>query len=155
MGKAVLKIERKSPGEIKEMLKTNPDFLLATRLNMVYHVARGHSSREVAEWYGVSFKQVVNWVHRFEQSGIKGLENRSGRGRKSYLTDGDLNEIRAMVLQKSPVDFGINAQKWSGPIILRVIKERFEVDYKPSQSYKLIERMGLQFQKGKGVIVKE
>lgn len=155
MGKAVLKIERKSPGEIKEMLKTNPDFLLATRLNMVYHVARGHSSREVAEWYGVSFKQVVNWVHRFEQSGIKGLENRSGRGRKSYLTDGDLDEIRAMVLQKSPVDFGINAKKWSGPIILRVIKERFEVDYKPSQSYKLIERMGLQFQKGKGVIVKE
>ena len=152
MGKPVLKIKSKNPEEIKGILKNNPEFLLATRLNMVYHVARGHSSREVAQWYGVSFKQVVNWVHRFEQSGIEGLENRSGRGRKSYLTDGDLNKIKVMVTEKSPVDFGVNAEKWSGPIILRVIKEQFKVNYKPSQSYKLIERMGLQFKKGKGVI---
>lgn len=155
MGKAVLKVKRKSPDEIKEILKTNPDFLLATRLNIVYHVAKGHSSREVAEWYDVSFKQVISWVHRFEEYGIEGLENRPGRGRKSYLTDGDLNEIRNMILQKKPIDFGINANKWSGPIILSLIKEQFKVDYKPTQSYKLIDRMGLKFKKGVGVIGKE
>jgi len=153
MGKPVLKINSKTPKEIAGILKNNADFLLATRLNMVYHVARGHSSREVASWYGVSFKQVVNWVHRFEQNGIEGLENRSGRGRKSYLTDQQMDKIRSIVLEKSPEDYGINAKKWSGPGILKVIKEQFGVDYKPSQSYKLIEKMGLVFKKGSGVTI--
>ena len=155
MGKPVLKIKSKTPEEIAGILKNNADFLLATRLNMVYHVARGHSSREVASWYGVSFKQVVNWVHRFEQNGVEGLENRSGRGRKSYLTDQQMGKIRSIVLEKSPEDYGINAKNWSGPGILKVIKEQFEVDYKPSQSYKLIEKMGLGFKKGSGVTIKE
>lgn len=60
MGKPVLIIKSKSSEEIKKMLNASPDFFLATRLNMVYHVAKGHSSREVAKWYGVSFKQVIN-----------------------------------------------------------------------------------------------
>src|SRR5665811_776271 len=38
----------------------------------------------------VSFKQVINWVHRFEESGLEGLENKDGRGRKSYITDDEL-----------------------------------------------------------------
>ncbi|PWJ48796.1 transposase, partial [Dyadobacter jejuensis] len=141
MGKPVLKISRKTPEEITEILKNNADFLLATRLNMVYHVSKGRSSREVASWYGVSFKQVINWVHRFEQNGVEGLESRSGRGRKSYLTDEQMDKVRRIVLDNSPGDFGINAKRWSGPGILKVIKEQFGVDYKPSQSYKLIDRM--------------
>ena len=154
MGKPVLKINRNNPEEIIEILKGNADFLLATRLNMIYHVAKGHSSREVASWYGVSFKQVVNWVHRFEQNGVQGLENRPGRGRKSYLTDQQMDKIRDIVLKKSPVDYGISAKKWSGSSILKVIKEKFDVDYKPSQSYKLIEKMGLAFIKGIGITAK-
>ncbi|PWJ51230.1 winged helix-turn-helix protein, partial [Dyadobacter jejuensis] len=43
--------------------------------------------------------------------------------------------------------------RWSGPGILKVIKEQFGVDYKPSQSYKLIDRMGLVFKKGSGVTI--
>lgn len=155
MGKPVLKVESKSPAEIKEMLNSSPDFLLATRLNMVYHVAKGHSSREVAKWYGVSFKQVINWVHRFEESGLKGLENKAGRGRKSYLTDGELEKIKNIVVEKSPLEYGIKRKKWSGPILLRIIKEKFGVDYKPTQAYKLIERMGLQFKKGKGIEIRK
>ncbi len=155
MGKPVLRVLRKNPEEIRELLNSSPDFLLATRLNMVYHVAKGHSSREVAKWYGVSFKQVVNWVHRFEESGIDGLENRPGRGRKSYIRDGDLEKIKNMILEKSPHNYGIKTQKWSGPIILRIIKERYDIDYKPTQAYKLIEKMGLQFIKGKGIGIKE
>lgn len=154
MGKPVLKVVRKSSSEIKETLYNNPDFLLATRLNMVYHIAKGHSSREVAKWYSVSFKQVINWVHRFEENGIEGLENRPGRGRKPYLTDRNLEEIRYIILKKSPLDYGFSTERWSGPIILRIIKDIYNVEYKPAQAYKLIKRMGLEFKKGEGIDIK-
>jgi len=153
MGKRVLKVERKSAEEIKEILNSNPDFLLATRLGMVYQVAKGHSSREVAKWHGVSFKQVVNWVHRFEEKGLEGLQNREGRGRKPYLTEGDLIKLKHVILKKKPVDFGINKEKWSGPILLKLIKKEYDIDYRPTQAYKLIEKMNLRFQKGKGITI--
>lgn len=153
MGKRVLKVERKSAEEIKEILNSNPDFLLATRLGMVYQVAKGHSSREVAKWHGISFKQVVNWVHRFEEKGLEGLQNREGRGRKSCLTEGDLKRLKHAILKKKPVDFGINKEKWSGPILLKLIKKEYDIDYRPTQAYKLIEKMNLRFQKGKGITI--
>lgn len=154
MGRSVLKIERKSVKEIQEILSSNPDFLLATRLNMVQQVAKGHSSRAVANWYGVSFKQVTNWVHRFEKDGIDGLFNRPGRGRKCYLSDDELEDIKQMILVNSPADFGINDEKWSGPTLLKAVKNIFGVEYKATQVYKLVEKMGLKFQKGRGIILR-
>lgn len=151
MGKSVLKIKRSSAREIKRMLTDNPDFLIATRLNMVYQVAKGHSSREVAEWHGVSFKQVMNWVHRFEEYGLEGLENKSGRGRKSYLADEDLKELRNLILTKTPEQVGLDEKKWTGPVVLKAIKKQFNVKYKLTQVYKLIEKMGLAFKKGMGI----
>lgn len=154
MGKSVLKVTRKNPEEIKQILNSNPEFLLATRLAMVYHVARGHSSREVAKWYGVSFKQVVNWVHRFEENGVEGLENKQGRGRKSFLSDEDLNKIKNILLTKTPTEYGIKKEKWSGPILLRIIKESFGIEYKPTQAYQLIAKMGLKIISGEGIVIK-
>lgn len=58
-------------------------------------------------------------------------------------------------MKKSSEEYRINAKTWSGPSILKVIKEMFEVDYKPSQSYKLIEKMGLEFKKGSGVTMRK
>lgn len=151
MGKSVLKIKRSSAREIKRMLTENPDFLVATRLNMVYQVAKGHSSREVARWHGVSFKQVVNWVHRFEEYGIEGLENKIGRGRKAYLSDEDLRKLRELILSKTPEQVGLPGIKWTGPGVMKAIKNQFKVNYKLTQVYKLIEKMGLSFQKGAGI----
>lgn len=60
IGKPILKIRRSKPEEIKELLNSDSIFVLATRLNMVYQVAKGLSSRKVAKIYGISFKQVIN-----------------------------------------------------------------------------------------------
>ena len=152
MGKSVLKIKRKSAKEIKGMLSENPDFRVATRLTMVYQVAKGHSSREVANWHGVSFKQVVNWVHRFEEFGLKGLENKKGRGRKSYLSKEDLKKIRKVILTKKPEQIGLVGVKWTGPKVLTMISNQYDVKYKHTQVYKLIKNMGLVIQRGKGII---
>jgi transposase len=154
MGKPVLKITRYKPEEIKELLNSDSIFVVVTRLNMVYQVAKGLSSREVAKTYGISFKQVINWVHRFEESGIQGLHDMPGRGRKSILSMVDLEKIREVVLNEPPENLGYNRKRWSGPLLLEWINKTYNTKYQIAQVYKLLNRMGVEFRKEEGYVAK-
>ncbi|HEV7380549.1 MAG TPA: helix-turn-helix domain-containing protein, partial [Dyadobacter sp.] len=79
VGKTVLKIQRATPGDIKKILTKNEAYTLGIRLHLVYLVALGHSSRKLSELHNISFKQITNWVHRFENNGIEGLKDKKGR----------------------------------------------------------------------------
>lgn len=83
MAKNTLNPEELKPLEVKALLNSKEEYKVALRLQMVYLIHQGKSSREVREIYRVSFKQVLNWVHRFEIQGIKGLKDKEGRGKKS------------------------------------------------------------------------
>jgi len=64
---------------------------MGIRLYAIYQVALGQPARKLEELYHVSFKQITNWVHRFEKEGIKGLLDKPIRGRKSKLTQEQKN----------------------------------------------------------------
>jgi transposase len=72
MGKSVLKIHRAEVQEIKKWISSNEAYTVAMRLFLLYLVAKGHSSRKLSELHQISFKQITNWVHRFEKEGIEG-----------------------------------------------------------------------------------
>ena len=42
---------------------------------------------------------VNNWVHRYSEQGLAGLETRPGQGRKAILQDSDLESVRAAVAE--------------------------------------------------------
>ena len=154
MGKPVLKIKGYAAEDIRSLLHSDPVLSVATRLNMVYQVATGLSSRQVARIYGVSFKQVINWVHRFENEGIEGLYDLPGRGRKSILSLSDLEDIRDVVLNCSPDEFGYAQKRWSGPLLLEWINKKYNTQYRSSQIYKLLDRIGVEFKRQVGYVAK-
>jgi len=65
--------------EIKAELKKHPKCKIGIKLHAIYQVSLGKSSRELSELYGFSFKQIVTWVHQFEESGIDGLKEKKGK----------------------------------------------------------------------------
>ena len=154
MGKSILKIKGYKPEDIKELMIADSAFVVATRLNMVYQVAKGLPSREVAKIYDISFKQVTNWVHRFEEKGIEGLNDLPGRGRKSILSVSDLERIRNIVLNEPPVNFRYKRKRWSGPLLLEWINNNYDTNYHSAQIYKLLDRIGVEFKKEEGYVVK-
>ena len=98
MGKSVLQIQRSDATEIKKLLNTNDAYAVGIRLYMVYLVALGYSSRRLSELHNISFKQITNWVHRFEKEGVEGLKDKKGRGRRSNLSDEQLERIKNLVI---------------------------------------------------------
>lgn len=111
MGKSVLKVQRLEAGAIKKLLNTNDAYTVGVRLHLVYLVALGHSSRKLSELHNISFKQITNWVHRFEKEGIEGLKDRNGRGTRSALSDEQLDKIKELVLKEVPQKHGFRSKK--------------------------------------------
>jgi transposase len=150
MARPVLHVGNYRPEDIKAMFRDDERYTIGIRLYAVYQVSLGKSSRSLEELYNTSFKQITNWVHRFEQEGIEGLRDREGRGRTPRLSEDQLNRIRELILE-SPELYGYNSATWTGPMLIEWISNEFGVLYKKAQIYNIIKALGFSHQKGRGV----
>jgi len=150
MGRRVRQISGYSPEDIKALFNKEDKYKIGLRLYAVYQVSLGKSSRELEELYNTSFKQILNWVDRFEKEGIDGLKDKSGRGRKPGLSAEHLSELKLIILDRLPTEFGYNTETWNGPLVIEIIKKLYKIEYKSAQVYNIMKKMGLSYQKSKG-----
>lgn len=150
MGRPVLKVKGYTPEQIKGLIKKHERHTIGIRLYAVYQVALGRPSRQLEQLFHTSFKQITNWVHRFEKEGIDGLRDRPGRGRKPLLSAEQKDALSTLLLTESPADHGYNSDTWTGPMLIDWIYGRFGVKYKKAQIYNIIKRLGFSFQKARG-----
>ncbi len=150
MGRPVLKIKGYTPEEIKALIKKDDRYSIGIRLYAVYQVSLGQPSRKLEELYQTSFKQITNWVHRFELEGLDGLKDKAGRGRKSSLSMDQTKNLSNLLLTESPVDHGYNSETWTGPMLIDWIKSNFGIEFKKAQIYNIVKQLGFSYQKAKG-----
>lgn len=151
MGRSVLKIKGYTSEGIKSLISKDERYGIGIRLYAVYQVSIGMPSRKLVEFYHVSFKQITNWVHRFEQEGIEGLCDKPGRGRKSSLSPDQMAILSDLLLNGSPTDHGYNTETWTGPLLIDWISKNFGIEYKKAQIYNIIKKLGFSYQKAKGI----
>lgn len=150
MGRPVLKVGNYRPEDIKAMFRNDERYTIGIRLYAVYQVCLGQPSRNLEELYNTSFKQITNWVHRFEKEGIEGLRDKPGRGRTSRLNETQRTRIKSL-LGESPEKYGYNSSTWTGPMLIEWIGKEFDVFYKKAQIYNIIKSLGFTYQRGRGV----
>jgi transposase len=69
------------------------------RARIVLRRAEGQPEREVARGLGVSMACVSKWSQRFEHSGLDGLQDKAGRGRKPWLQLKKIEQVITKVTQ--------------------------------------------------------
>ena len=152
MSNSPMKVKGYDPAAIKKLLTSDESFVVAIRLYLVYQVALGLSSRQVAEIHNISFKQITTWVHRFELEGTDGLRNRTGRGRKSQLSKSQMQRRKKLVLRELPADHGYEQNRWTGPLLANWIESSYAIRYERAQIYNLLRKLGIEFSKKQGLI---
>ena len=70
------------------------------RCQMVLLKLDGYKSKEIGLITGSCEMSVNNWINRFEQQGVAGLQTKAGRGRKPILTHEDLPVVKAAIEQE-------------------------------------------------------
>ncbi len=151
MGRPVLKVVGYSAEDIAKMINSDDRYTIGIRLYAVHQVALGRSSRKLEELYHTSFKQITNWVHRFEKEGVEGLHDKEHPGRPPLLTEAQMDRLRELIKTELPSEYGYNSATWTGPMLRDWIKASFNVEYKRSSIYVLLKELGLSYQKAKGV----
>jgi transposase len=101
--------------------------------------------------YDTSFKQITNWVHRFDEEGLEGLRDKPGRGRKPLLSSEQRTQLTKLIAEESPLNYGYNSDTWTGPLLIDWITNHFNITYKKAQIYNIIKSLGFSYQKSKGI----
>jgi transposase len=151
MSKVALKINRYTSSQLHAMLRKDEKFQQGVRLYACYQVSLGKRPKDLESLYGSSFKSICNWVNRLNKGGVEALVDQEKPGRSCRLSAPELKSIKALVLDKTPADYGYNSSTWTGPLLLSFIQKEYKVDYKKAQIYNILKQLGLSFQKGKGI----
>jgi len=149
MGRKTLEVKGYSSEEIKSLFSKDERYTIGIRLYAVYQVSLGQASRKLESLYNTSFKQITNWVHRFEEAGIEGLKDKPKSGRLPKLSNENVTELSNILKHASPEDYGYNTATWNGPILREYIEKYYGVKYQKAQIYNLLKKLGFTYQKGK------
>lgn len=151
MGRKIIQVTYKTKEDIKELFSADKKLKQGYRLYAVYQVSTGKKPQDLEEVYNTTFKSIINWVHRFNQEGLEGLLDKQIPGRKPRLTEKEREKIKKVVLEELPENYGYNSATWTGPMLIDYIQKEFGISYKKAQIYKILEKMNLTYQKGKGI----
>ena len=137
--------------DLETLLKSKPDYIVGVRLMALIQLKRGMSSWDLEKIYYKSHSRYCIWAKRFNKAGIEGLKNNPRSGRRPCLSDKQLHELKGILLNESPQNFGYNAGTWTGMMLIDFISKKYGVSYKKANIYILLKRkLGLSYQKGRG-----
>lgn len=128
--------------ELEARFRTAKDVVERSHCQVVWLLAKGHSTREVAELVALSPRWVNKLARRFEAEGLEALGDRRRRnaGAKPLLSAEDLEALRAR-LKTPPDDGGV----WSGPKVARWIAARLGLVHAP-RGWEALQKLGWSLQ---------
>ncbi len=146
-----LEIHNHSVEDLLSLLRSNADYLVGIRLLALIQIAKGKSSRDLEDIFDKSHSRFCVWVNNFNEHGLDGLKDKAGRGRNSRLSQSELDELKDVILNKSPEEYGYNTATWNGLLLIDFIEHNYHIKYKKANIYVILKKkLGLSFQKGKG-----
>lgn len=98
MGKTkVIELSKEQRQELENGWRNGKTHIFRRGCQIVLLKSERRTSLEIAGIVGSCEMTVNNWLNRYETEGFKGLQMRSGRGRKSILRAEDLVAVKAQV----------------------------------------------------------
>lgn len=117
------------------------------RIQAIATVYAGTLSREaVARKFGTDSDQVRLWIKRYNVEGMKGLEDKPGKGAKRRLTQRQETLLKGS-LQKSPGKSGIQTNLWTGRAVQEYLKKRRWFSCSIPEAYVILHRLGFSLQR--------
>ncbi len=112
------------------------------RLLALALVLEGRSRSEAAEQNGMDRQTLRDWVHRYNTTGIGGLESRCSPGRAPMLTEDQKAALKALVVN-GPDPVTDKVVRWRCVDLRAEVARRFGVDVHESTVGKWLHQLGL------------
>ena len=127
--------------ELKKVIQKHRNEI-GLRAVVVYLVESGlMGAKEVAKWLGIGERTIYTWKKRWKEEGEEGLSDKraeGNKGKRRKLSEEDEEKLKEMLKKK---------EYWTTREVMRLIKEKFGVEYSYMGAYKLMRRIGMKYVK--------
>jgi transposase len=130
-----------SSEDLRRLAARSKDANQSRRLLSLAAVVDGMNRTAAARIGGMDRQTLRDWVHRFNQSGPKGLLDNWYSGPPSRLSEAQKAELAAIV-EAGPDRAADGVVRWRRVDLKRVIHERFGVDYHERHVSTLLRKLG-------------
>ncbi|MGH7160833.1 MAG: helix-turn-helix domain-containing protein [Acetobacteraceae bacterium] len=143
MGKSIEVSRREfSASELRALAVDRRDGAVVRRLLAIAMILEGQSRTEAARLAGMDRQTLCDWVHRYNEEGVAGLRSRVSPGRPPALTEGQMAELRGLVLDgPNPERNGVI--RWRCADLRAEIIARWAVVLTERSVGRLLHRLGM------------
>lgn len=92
----IQKPSEKKIAELKAGKNSKKSRRFAQRCHAILLSIQGFDTNQIAEIFGVRKNTIYDWFNSYEEAGIKGLEDASGRGRKPVLRTDNKEHVKVV-----------------------------------------------------------
>lgn len=110
-------------------------------------VAHTGCFRCLARELGCSKTSLATWLDCYLVAGLKGLVADIRHEKPERLNQEQKQQLQVWLVDKQPIDFGLDGYIWTAKLIAALVKQQFGVSYQPSGIYKLLARMDFSHQR--------
>lgn len=136
--------------ELRRLARREANGRVASRLLALANALDGLERGRAARSAGMDRQTLRDWVIRFNAEGVEGLRDRPRSGRPSWLDDGQLATLKALVLRgPDPERDGVST--WRAKDLCQMVERRFGVSYTENGLLRLLHDLGLSWQKTRPV----
>ena len=135
------------PDEWQKLYYRHQQQYIRNRLDAIKLLQQGDSRTEVCQQVGCSYDTLSSWLKKYLNGGLNELVCPITHQKPSRLSSEQQQQLKLIVLEHRPTDYGIDRQMWTGAILSEVIAQRFGVQLKDSRIYELLEELGLSYQR--------
>lgn len=128
--------------ELFKLAKSEKDARKKIRYLAVAHFLDNHNRTQIAGMLNVSRRIVNEWVKRYLNEGVTGLETKKPPGKRCYLNDAQQKQLCQYIERYSKND---NGGRLTGYRIKQYIETEFNVSYHPNAIYKLLKHLGFSW----------
>ncbi|GAB1542088.1 hypothetical protein NUACC21_47620 [Scytonema sp. NUACC21] len=112
----------------------------------IKYVLEGQTRIEVSELLSCSYKTLSTWIDQFLEGGLDKLVSPIIHKVPSQLNLEQKLELK-IILEKKPIDSGINRNIWTAKIISSMMETLWGVKLKTSRIYEILDELNLSHQK--------
>jgi len=135
-----------SMGELRSAYEKESGAKAKLRLLAAIKRKEGESIDAIAASISKPRRTVHGWLHRFEQRGLSGADDKKQPGRPPRLKKKQLLRLKADLL-KGPQACGYHEQLWSRRLVQVHVSEKFKLSYTEQHMRRLLHKLGFTCQK--------